>query len=92
MTSLNAEYTTLGNYLSKQQYSIPSAGIQPTMDLPVLPLYTGGYGLTTLTHDANGVGYHGIENAYSCSKIQTTFNYSTCPQNIPQYPFVQKKT
>jgi hypothetical protein len=92
MTSLNAEYTTLGNYLSEQQYKIPSVVNTPSMQNPILPRYTGGYGLSTLSHDANGVGYYDINKAYACSNIETSFNVATCPSNAPLIPFETKES
>lgn len=81
MTTIHTEYATLGTYLQKQQYSIPSTVTVPNMQTPIIPQYSGGYGLSTLTHDYDGVGYYNINNAYACSAIKTSFNLAQCPSN-----------
>lgn len=91
MTTVNTEYSTLGNYLQDQQYAIPSSVTVPSMQTPVIPQFSGGYGLSTLTHDYDGVGYYNINKAYACSAIQTSFNVSLCPSNSPLIPFEEPK-
>lgn len=92
MTTVNTEYSTLGNYLQDQQYAIPSTVTVPSMQTPIIPQFSGGYGLSTLTHDYDGVGYYNINKAYACSKIETSFNVSLCPSNAPLIPFEEAPT
>jgi hypothetical protein len=87
MTTVYTEYATLGNYLHNQQYKIPSTVTTPSMQTPIIPQYSGGYGLSTLTHDYDGVGYYNINKAYACSQIETSFNISQCPSNQPLATF-----
>lgn len=92
MTTTTTEYATLGKYLNDQQYPIEQPVAVPQMQYPIIPQYSGGYGLNTLTHDYNGVGYYDINKAYACSVIDTKFNIASCPSNQPVAPFPTKET
>lgn len=95
MTTVRTEYATLGTYLSSDQQTPSSSSTKvsvPSMSTPIIPQYTGGYGLNTLTHDADGVGYYGINKAYACSKIDTSFNVASCPSNRPLTSFIPATT
>lgn len=91
-TSSYNDYTKLSTYLEKQQWGPKeNMPIPPPMNIPIIPEYQQNYGINTLSHGYNGVGYYTIETGYGQKNQCTTFNLASCPSNRPIAPFTKKE-
>jgi glutaredoxin len=87
VTSIYNDYTKLSSYLKGQQFGPKDDIPPPNMAFPIIPQYHVNYGIDTLSHGYNGVGYYTIETGYGKKNQETTFNVSSCPTNRPLQPF-----
>ena len=89
-TSSFNDFTKLSTYFEKQQWGPKENNpIPPPMNYPLIPVYNQNYGINTLSHGYNGVGYYTIETGYGQKNQCTTFNVASCPSNIPVAPFTK---
>jgi glutaredoxin len=87
VTSIYNDYTKLSSYLKGQQFGPKDDIPPPNMAFPIIPQYHASYGIDTLSHGYNGVGYYTIETGYCEKNHKPTFNVASCPTNRPLQPF-----
>ena len=83
MTSIYTQYNSLGNYLQGQQFGPRPYIPVPPQGNPILPQNNVNYGINTLIHDSNNIGYYSIETGYGQPRQCTTFVVGSCPSNRP---------